>query len=70
MVKAQGTGTRCMVYRNNELALQWQESRCAPRVPAMRMVAHTPLAQDRFIVMTATVSCHVCGVAPEARSPR
>ena len=26
MVKAEGTGTRCMVYRNNELALQWQES--------------------------------------------
>jgi len=25
-VKAQGSGTRCMVYRNNELALQWQES--------------------------------------------
>jgi hypothetical protein len=26
MVKAEGTGTRCMVYRNTELALQWQES--------------------------------------------
>ena len=26
MVKAEGTGTRCMVYRNNELALQWQET--------------------------------------------
>ena len=26
MVKARGTGTRCMVYRNNELALQWQET--------------------------------------------
>ena len=26
MVKARGTGTRCMVYRNTELALQWQES--------------------------------------------
>ena len=26
MVKAKGTGTRCMVYRNTELALQWQES--------------------------------------------
>ena len=25
-LQAQGTGTRCMVYRNNELALQWQES--------------------------------------------
>ena len=25
-VKAEGTGTRCMVYRNTELALQWQES--------------------------------------------
>lgn len=26
MVKAEGTGTRCMVYRNTELALQWQET--------------------------------------------
>ena len=26
MVVAEGTGTRCMVYRNNELALQWEES--------------------------------------------
>jgi hypothetical protein len=26
MVKALGTGTRCMVYRNTELALQWQET--------------------------------------------
>lgn len=26
MVKAFGTGTRCMVYRNTELALQWQET--------------------------------------------
>jgi hypothetical protein len=25
-VKAMGTGTRCMVYRQNELAVQWQES--------------------------------------------
>eukprot|EP01079_Euglenida_sp_SAG-EU17-18_P005731 gene5731-5669_t len=25
-VKALGTGTRCMVYRNTELALQWQET--------------------------------------------
>ena len=25
-VVAKGTGTRCMVYRNNELALQWQET--------------------------------------------
>ena len=26
MVKAKGTGTRCMVYRNTELALQWEET--------------------------------------------
>jgi hypothetical protein len=26
MVKAEGTGTRCMVYRNTELALQWEET--------------------------------------------
>jgi|EP01046_Picozoa_sp_COSAG06_P012845 hypothetical protein len=26
MVTAEGTGTRCMVYRNTELALQWQET--------------------------------------------
>jgi len=26
MVKALGTGTKCMVYRNTELALQWQET--------------------------------------------
>ena len=26
LVKAEGTGTKCMVYRNTELALQWQES--------------------------------------------
>ena len=25
-IKAMGTGTRCMVYRQNELAVQWQES--------------------------------------------
>ena len=25
-IKAHGTGTRCMVYRQNELAVQWQES--------------------------------------------
>jgi alpha-L-arabinofuranosidase len=25
-IKAQGTGTRCMVYRQNELAVEWQES--------------------------------------------
>jgi hypothetical protein len=25
-VKAQGTGTKCFVYRNTELALQWQET--------------------------------------------
>eukprot|EP01047_Picozoa_sp_COSAG01_P079844 COSAG01_NODE_15300_length_1352_cov_11.038308_1_plen_390_part_10 len=25
-IKALGTGTRCMVYRQNELAVQWQES--------------------------------------------
>ena len=25
-VKAEGTGTKCMVYRNTELALQWQET--------------------------------------------
>jgi hypothetical protein len=25
-VKAQGTGSRCMVYRQNELSLQWQET--------------------------------------------
>lgn len=25
-VKALGTGTKCFVYRNNELALQWQET--------------------------------------------
>jgi len=26
MVVSEGTGTRCMVYRNTELALQWQET--------------------------------------------
>jgi hypothetical protein len=26
MVVAEGTGTKCMVYRNTELALQWQET--------------------------------------------
>lgn len=25
-VKAFGTGNRCMVYRQNELSLQWQET--------------------------------------------
>ena len=25
-IKAQGSGTRCMVYRQNELAVQWQQS--------------------------------------------
>lgn len=33
LVKAEGTGTKCMVYRQNELALQWQEASRAAMVP-------------------------------------
>jgi hypothetical protein len=38
LVKALGTGTRCMVYRQNELSLQWQEtSRAAQTTANARM---------------------------------
>ena len=34
LVKAHGTGTRCMVYRQNELSLQWQETSRAAQTAA------------------------------------
>ena len=34
LVKALGTGTRCMVYRQNELSLQWQETSRAAQTAA------------------------------------